>query len=86
MQSGESHVVKCALLLCSVDLPAKAAVCNMLQFNAKQACVTCLDPGDNRITWTPMHRVWPHNPSPILRTTSGVSRAVQTAVQYGVVC
>ena len=45
------------LLLCSVDLPAKAALCNMVQYNGFYACPTCLDPGDNSVTSAPMLRV-----------------------------
>ena len=71
------------LLLCSVDLPAKAAVCNMVQFNGLNVCPTCLDPGDNSVTPAPMLRVWPYSSSSVLRTChgrQGVFNAVRKAV------
>ena len=33
------------ILTCMVDLPARAAVCNMKGFNGSYSCATCLDSG-----------------------------------------
>ena len=85
LASGETRMVKCALLLCSVDLTAKAAVCNMLNFNGLSSCPTCLDRGDNSVTSVAMHRVWPFEASSVIRDQQMVLSAVKKAVEEDVV-
>ena len=41
---GREITVRAKLLLCSVDLPAKA-ILNMKQFNGQNGCSFCKDPG-----------------------------------------
>ena len=48
------------LLACSVDLPARAIVLNMKQYNGKYACCFCEDPGVARQS-SHLHRNWPYN-------------------------
>lgn len=69
------------LLLCSIDLPAKAILCNMSQFNGENWCSTCEDSGDNTVTATHMHRVWPYSLSNTLTTTVNVHSAIKSAVE-----
>lgn len=80
LPSGEVQLSHSVLLLCSVDLPAKAAVCNMLQYNGLRSCPTCLEPGDNSITPAPMLCVRPYCPSSMPRTDQSVFTAVRDAV------
>ena len=43
---GEGTVVSRVQLLCAgVDLPAKTALMNCIQFNGHYGCLTCLHPG-----------------------------------------
>lgn len=70
------------LHICTTDLPARAAVASMKQFNGEQACPTCLDSGDNTSTTSRMHRVWPFNDNMVLRTQNKVSSAFKKAVQH----
>lgn len=61
----------CAILLCTtLDLPAKASVANMKQWNGEYGCSVCLDPGDNTVCST--SRSWGSNPDNILRTHNGI--------------
>ena len=71
------------LLTCTVDLPARAAVCNMKGFNGAQSCTTCLDSGDNTVGSTRMHRYWPFNPNCEVRSLDSVHRTVVRASQTG---
>ena len=40
-EHGE-RVVRAALLICSVDLPARSMCANMKQFNGKCGCIYCV--------------------------------------------
>lgn len=80
MADGKNCVSHAVLLLCSVDLPARAILCNMNQFNGKCACCTCEDTGDNTVTATHMHRVWPYRSTNKLRTEASVHSSVKSAV------
>ena len=71
---------KCMLLLCSVDLPARALVCNMKQFSGEYGCCTCLDKGDNTTTGSPPHRIWPYS-SANIRSKDDVKRAFKVATE-----
>lgn len=65
--------------VCTVDLPARALVCNMKAFNGAYSCVTCLDEGDNTIGASPMVRYWPYNASCQVRSTTDVIDAFTDA-------
>ena len=71
------------ILTCSVDLPAKAAVCNMKGFNGAHSCVTCMDSGDNTVGESHMHRYWPFNPHCEIRSVDSVRNAFVKASQTG---
>ena len=68
-----NSVLHAALLQCSLDLPARALVLNMKQFNGKHGCCYCDAPGK-----TPpgdhLHRYWP--PS-----SCGAERSQQTMLE-----
>ena len=69
----------CAILLCTtLDVPAKASVANMKQWNGKYGCSVCLDPGDNTVCST--SRSWESNPDNILRTHTGILQDARGAL------
>lgn len=47
------------LLMASVDLPARAILMNMKQFNGEYSCLYCEDPGST-IPRNHLHRFWPN--------------------------
>lgn len=59
--------VRAALVVCSCDLPARALIMNMLQYNGKHGCHLCEDSGDTA-PGKPLHRYWPWKPSSTPRT------------------
>jgi hypothetical protein len=77
--------VKAAMVVVSCDLPARALVLNMRQFNGQHGCHLCEDPGENSHV-NPMLRWWPYNEGPVLRTkTSLLKNALDVAVQDKIV-
>lgn len=77
------HRCRGMILTCTVDLLARAAVCNMKGFNGSYSCATCLDSGDNTIGESRMHRYWPFNLSCEIRNVHGVQSAFVKASQTG---
>ena len=75
------RVVRAALLICSVDLPARSMCANMKQFNGKYGCVYCENPGTSRIH-IPMVRDWQPGPG-VLRTHDSILNNAQQAVASG---
>lgn len=71
------------LLITTVDLPARAMLCNMKQFSGAHACSTCEDPGDNTLGKTPLHRVWPFTAACKIRTPESVVNAFRSATNTG---
>ena len=71
------------LLLTTVDLPAKAILCNMKQHSGAHACSTCEDLGDNTLGKTQLHRVWPFTASCKIRTPESVANAFRSATHTG---
>ena len=71
------------MLTCTVDLPARAAVCNMKGFNGAHSCTTCLDSGDNTVGSTHMHRYWPFNPNCEVRSLDSVHTTIVNASETG---
>ena len=72
------------MLICTVDLPARALVCNMKAYNGAYSCPTCLDSGDNSVGSSHMHRYWPFNSTCEIRTLEGVQRAFKEASRSGI--
>ena len=84
MECG-TRVVRAALLMCSVDLPARCLCANMKQFNGKYGCVYCLNPGSPRENM-PRVRDWLPG-SYLLRTHSSfIHHAKETISSNEVVC
>ena len=81
------HRCRGMILTCTVDLPARAAVCNMKGFNGSYSCATRLDSGDNTIGESRMHacmhRYWLFNLSCEIRNVDGVQSAFVKASQTG---
>ncbi len=75
-------IVKAILLQCSVDLPARATVANMKQFNGKFGCLYCENPGKTPLG-NPLHRFWPHNTGSCLRTAGSFKANVTSATISG---
>ena len=65
--SGGKRKIKAAIVTVSCDLPARAMVLNMKQFNGQHGCHLCEDEGNNLAT-NPMLRWWPPNTNQILRS------------------
>jgi len=73
--------VRAALVVCSCDLPARALVTNMLQFNGTHGCLYCEDSGDT-VEGKPLHRFWPHKPNSTLRTHQSLISNAKDAVTH----
>lgn len=86
------HRCRAMLLLCSLDLPARALVSNMKAYNGEYSCCTCRDKGDNTVGASAGVRYWPYHSSCILRTADDVKKSYedavkdQTAVSYNEGC
>lgn len=71
--------VKAHLMAASLDLPARALVSNMKQFNGKQACCICLDEGETSPGNT-LHRFYPLKEDSIKRTKDSFKQdAIESA-------
>ena len=79
-----SGVVTCKarMLMCSVDLPARAQLLNMKQFNGKQGCVYCEDEGTPRAT-SHLHRNWPYSSHPVQRSHAKMKDDARQAAENG---
>ena len=77
--AGEK-VIKVVLLTGIFDLPAKAAVVNMKQFNGEFGCLYCHDPGE---LISRSHRIYPPNTSLHLRTEKDIDTAAEQAESCG---
>ena len=71
-------LAKAILLLCTVNLPARALVLNMKHFNGICGCPYCEDTGQ---TGPPLHRFWPFTGSMVLRTYHSVMDNVKKVGQ-----
>lgn len=75
-------VARVILLLCSVDLPARAAITNMKQWNGVHGCLYCEDQGVT-LGSDHLHRFWPHMNSSILRSRTSLLRHAVAAARTG---
>ena len=76
------RIVKGRLLAVCADLPARAMVANMKQFNGKFGCHVCLDEGQSRPN-LPMHRYYPFDENSVPRTHASILEHAQTAARTG---
>ena len=88
MQSGVEvttpdgkQTCKACLLLCSADLPARATVLNMRQFNGQHGCSQCEDEGQPRAR-SHLQRNWPYHTTSSLRTHSSIMANVRDCVAH----
>ena len=75
-------VARAILLCCSVDLPARAMITNMKQFNGKHGCLYCEDEG-TVIGSDHLHRYWPQKTSCTSRTHQSVLSNATDAIATG---
>ena len=77
---GERRV-HAMLMICSLDLPAKAALLNMKQYNGANGCSACDAPGKT-FPGCHLHRFWPFDQEGTLRTdTTMRMNALNAALQ-----
>lgn len=72
-------VAMARLVMCSLDLPAKAIVLNVKQFNGEYGCTYCEDKGETRAT-SHLHRNWPYSTSSTARTHAGILENARESV------
>ena len=65
--------IRAAIVCLSCDLPARAAILNMKQFNGKNGCHLCEDDGESPVT-NRLLRYWPYNSSQVLRTRESLEK------------
>lgn len=70
--------IHASLLLTTVDLPARAILSNMKQYNGAFSCSVCEDEGQA----TGLQRHWPHQES-TMRTESSVINCAKQASETG---
>ena len=75
-------VSKARLLMCSVDLPARAQVLNMKQFNGVQGCAYCEDESTARAS-SHLHRNWPYRSRHVMRTHTKMLSDAKEVVESG---
>lgn len=68
------------LLLCTVDLPARATILNMKQFNGCHGCSYCEDEGTPRLS-SHLHRNWLYSSTSTPRTHCSIMRNARKAVR-----
>ena len=73
---------KARLLMCSVDLPARASVLNMKQFNGKFGCSQCEDEGKPRAN-SHLVRNWLYSLSSVPRTHRVTANAKEALRKRG---
>lgn len=79
---GQEKAIRATLLLSSADLPAKALMANMKQFNGEKGCSVCEDEGKT-VGVGGLHRIWPYTTKMILRTHKSVLESVHKVIQTG---
>ena len=84
-------IARLILLLCSFDLPARAIVLNMKQWNGKHDCLYCESPGTT-LHGDHLHRYWPKDDNAIARSHTSLmcnadeATRTRTSVNYTCTC
>ena len=73
---------RAVLLMCSADLPAKASLTNMKQFNGAYGCTNCEDEGEPRAS-SHLQRNWPYKAASTLRTHTKMLKCAKEAMDSG---
>lgn len=79
---GATIMAKARMLMCSVDLPAKAIVLNAKQFNGRYGCTYCEDKGVARAS-SHLHRDWLYTQQCTLRSHAGIIQNARQALREG---
>lgn len=79
--SGETHVVKLSVVCATLDLPAKASVLNMTQYNGGNACITCEEGGEVVPQGRGHARCYPYRPGPAHAQNRNHEGVVQCMMQ-----
>lgn len=66
-------LIKVAIIVMSCDLPARALVLNMKQFNGQHGCHLCEDEGCTTAT-NRLFRWWPYQSTSVLRTKESLAK------------
>lgn len=82
--STATTAVKATMVAMSCDLPARALVLNMRQFNGEGGCHLCEDPGKNS-AHNPMLRWWPYNKDAALRTKNSLLKNSGEVALHGAI-
>ena len=80
-------VCRAILLTCSVDLPARAMITNMKQWNGANGCLYCEEEGTT-IGCDHLHRYWPYKDATLRTRTSllhNAEMAITTATTVSVI-
>ena len=80
--NGLKEIVKGTILLPADDVPAKAVITCMKQFNGRYGCQLCLQEGDP-LANAPMVRCWPPEPRVVLRTNEMIIADAKEALKLG---
>lgn len=70
------------LLTCTVDLPARAMLINMKQFNGIHGCLYCEDEG-TVLGADHLHRYWPQQSTSVQRSHASLLRNAEEATRTG---
>lgn len=70
------------LLQISADLPARALVLNMKQFNGQYGCIFCENPGSTP-PGNPLHRFWTPDHSAAIRSHDSFLENAKAAANSG---
>lgn len=82
--SSGPKTVKAAIIMFSCDLPARAMILNMRQFNGKHGCHLCNDEGQTSAS-NPLLRWWPYKNSQTMRTKKSLLQSSAQATMSGVI-
>ncbi len=85
MTHNGSKTLRAAVIALSCDLPARALVLNMRQFNGRHGCHLCEDEGKTA-AGNPLFRWWPYNDHQELRTEKSIiENAVKATMEDEIV-
>lgn len=80
--SSGPKTVKAAIIMFSCDLPARAMILNMRQFNGKHGCHLCDDEGQTAAS-NPLLRWWPYKYPRRMRTKNDILQSSAQATTSG---
>jgi hypothetical protein len=75
-----THTARAIIINCSVDLPARAILLNMKQWNGKYGCLYCESPGTT-LNGDHLHRYWPYDEASACRSHASVMHNAELATR-----